>query len=290
MNPSGRLSTSDRCRVAIGDPIDFSQIDFDDAVIEEWSQLAEVVEASEPLGLRQSDPRSNIVILKPSQWADRWFDELNQAFVWQVIDTAGTPLQLRVGWSGLNEPAILFLESLKVDREKPVAIVGRTMLDETGLSVYPFSILSTGTVRGDTVLCPQFDEDRIRSRNAALLERLRRKFKRNQPVETTMGGEDGVELDTKEWGTLPPKMESIVRGVEHILSSALESGAHKLSPQAVKTLATYQQQLDGLGLEPLASSLGNVMDCRDTSAAGAILRAGYRLLVCRKASRMRVAS
>ena len=287
-NPEGRLSLSETCRVVLGEPIDPNTADFGDVAISNWIDLANIAQRSQPIGLRLPDTRAPYVVIKPARWGDRWFDELEQEFVWQLYDESEAALQVRVPWSEIDEPSVAFLESIKLDRDKPSALLGRLEVRRMGLQIYPFSVFSNGTSRGDKVLCPQFDQDRIRSRNEALLKRLRKKFKRQPRVETRIGdaeSDDVTDSDINNLADLPPLIRSLLFDVDHILSAALESGARQLAPAAAQTLTETRDRFASLGAAPLADALSAVLQSRNSTSAN-LLRAAYRLLLFRQSLKL----
>ncbi len=287
-NAEGRLSVSEACRVELGAATDPESIDFGDRAVTQWSQLLTLTRDSQPLGLRLPDPRDALVVVKPTQWGQRWFDELAQCFVWDLLDDEGASLQARVPWRQVDEAAVGFLESIKVERDHPTAILGRLEVNAGRIQLYPLTIFSSGTSKGDKILCPQFDQQRIRSRNETLLQRLRKKFKREKVVETRIGESESEELggtDGDDAANLPPTIRNLLFDVDHVLRAAVESGAQTLNPAAAQTLERSRDQFQSLGVAPMADSLIDVLDNPPTLAAP-LLRASYRLQLFRQASRL----
>lgn len=285
-NMEGRLSLSEATRMTLGELTDPNTIDFGERIVRSWADLFPITQRSLPMGLRSPDPRASYLVLKPADWGERWFDELNQAFVWEVYDTSGDSLQIRVPWREVDEDAILFLEAIKLDREHPTAVLGRLEVASDQVYIYPFSIFSTGTQRGDKILCPQFDHDRIRSRNLHLLERLRKKFKRERVVETRMGEaeeEESPALSADSLLNLPPLIRNLLMDLDNILSAALEMGSNKLNPSAKEVLLDALDRLRSLGLRPLSQSLETLTQA-EPFPAGDLLRAAYRLELFRQAA------
>jgi hypothetical protein len=257
VNIEGRLSLAESCRAAVGELVNPNEIDFGDRAIADWQDLARVLRDSQPLGLRVPDTRAALVVVRPAQWGQRWFDELDQSFVWQIHDAAGSPAEIRVPWTEVTEASVLFLESILVERDRPTAILGRIEVRSVAIHIYPLSVFTSGTPRGDLVLCPQFDQFRIRSRNEALLTRLREKYQRFQKVQTRIGDE-GDEENEGDIGTqtgLRPIFGALIDDVETILGAALETGATRLSEDAAATLAKARERFSNQGLEPMAQSL-----------------------------------
>jgi len=286
VNAEGRLSSSENCAATLVDSTRPNELDFGGHDVNRWDQLAEIARQSQPLGLRLPDSRAAYVVLRPAQWGERWFDELEQAFVWQLHDQRGAAIELRIPWTHMDEESIAFLESLKVDRDKLVGVLGRLEVRNNRISVYPFSAFSEGTIQGDTILCPQFDQDRVRSRNESLLQRLRKKFKRQKPVETRLGDEDWEVRPDDGAMDAPPVLESVYLDLERILIAALESGATSLAPSAEEALGTIYKRLDALALKPLAEPVAQILDRPSKPLPEAILSAAYRLQIYRQSLRL----
>jgi len=288
INPEGRLSSSEQCKVTVAELSQPSDLNFGKHDIRSWNQLAEIARMSQPIGLRLPDSRAAYVVLRPTEWGERWFDELQQAFVWQLHDAEGNVVELRIPWTQMDEGSTAFFESLKVDRDQLTAVLGRLGVQAGRISVYPFTVFSHGTFKGDKLLCPQFDQDRIRSRNELLLKRLRKKFKRQETVDTRLGDDEFSSQMAEEALNLPPLIHTIYFDLERILISALESGANVLAPSAETSLKAIHDRLDALALRPLAESVGEVLKPRDKPLPAAILSAAYRLELFRQSLRLSV--
>jgi hypothetical protein len=282
VNVEGRLSLAESCRASVGDPVNPNEIDFGDRAIVNWQDLERVLRDSQPLGLRVADPRTALVVVRPAKWGPRWFDELDQSFVWQIHDAAGAA-EIRVPWTEVTETSVLFLESILVERDKPTAILGRIEPRGAGIHIDPLSVFSSGAPQGDLVLCPQFDQFRIRSRNEALLTRLREKYQRFQRVQTRISdqGDQENDGDIDPQTDLPPIFRNVIFDVDTILGAALETGATRLREDAAATLAHARDHFSRLGLEPMAQSLSGLL--HDPGPSN-FLRAAYRLYLLRQAS------
>lgn len=285
-NVDGRLSLSETCRAALGEPTDPGGLDFGEHAVSRWAGVAKIAQRSQPIGLRVPDPRAAYVVLQPKHWGQRWFDELDQAFVWQLYDEAAAAMEVRVPWTPSDETSVAFLESLQVDRDKPTSILGRLEVRGGTLCLYPFSLFSSGTVQGDKVLCPQFDQARIRSRNEPLLQRLRAKFPRDGRIETRIGVPDSNELgDTTaaDSTNISPLLRAVILDVDRILSAALESGATRLTPAVAQTLSKTRDRLAELGVSALTDTLTLLLT--DSTPVN-FLRAAYRLHLFRQSLRL----
>lgn len=286
INSEGRLSLSENTRVTIGEPTDPNQLEFGLKEVNRWSELRLIAQRAQPLGLRSPDPCESYLIIKPAHWGERWFDELDQAFVWDLQDEDGDSIHMRVPWQEVDEQAIVFLEAVKLDREQPSGLLGRVEVsNESGLSFYPFSMFSVGTKKGDKILCPQFDQFRIQSRNLHLLEKLRKKFKRDKVVQTRMGEDSEALPRSTDAMNLPPLLQKLLVDVDRVLSAALEMGATRLQPAAQQVLTAACERFQSLGVRPMTEALQEIT--RESQFKSAtMLRAAYRLTLFRQAARL----
>jgi len=289
VNAEGRLSTSESIAATIGEPTDPATLAFADISISDWNQLAKVAERSQPIGLRLPDPRSPLVVVHPAAWGAWWFDELDQAFVWPLVDKAGSIVEVRVPWSNVDEPGVVFLESLEVERDKATALLCRLQVRGGKMALYPLTVFSEGAVQGDKVLCPQFDQRRIRSQNESLLARLRKKFGRQKEVEARIGDaefEEAVagEPSAEDLRAAAPLIVSVIYDLDRILTASLEAGATSLSPRTEEALRALHERLTALGVRPLAEAIAPLLGPRLPAAA--VLTAAYRLHLFRQSLRL----
>lgn len=294
MNDQGRLSLSAACRVEILGPSDPDQVDFGDRIVLRRSELFARASQTGPMGLRLVDPRDGLLVVRPTQWGNRWFDELDQSMVWDVVGDDGAVISIRVPWTEVDEPAIAMLESIKPDREHLTAILGRWQIRAGELNVYPMSFFSSGSSQGDRVLNPQFDAVRIESRNKRLLDRLREKHRRVKTVRTSVGAEDdteGSDSFSLAWSLssamadglagAPPMLRRMLVELDDQIGGAIESGAGGLHPAAGQAIAISADRARRLGLTALADSLDKVTG--DRGHADDVLGAAYRLRLAKEA-------
>ena len=263
VNHQGRLSTSSECQVIMGAPATPTTMDFGDRLISDWSQLAAVASRSEPIGLQLPDFREAIIVLKPESWGQRWFDELEQAFVWEVADAAGRMVELRVPWTEVNENAVAFLEHITPDREKLDSLLGQLELVDGRLRVYPISLFSKGSVFGDQVLCPQLDASRIKSPHESLLQRLRKKFKRAPQIGIRVGRTENDEEPTEastELAGLPVAIREVITQLDQLARISLESGVSAFSEASSLQLQQSCQRLESLGANCLAHVVRTLLE------------------------------
>ncbi len=185
INPLGRLSGSQQTRGEVLEPTQPGRLDFGTRAFTKWRVLFEYARSQYPIGLKERDPLDNVVVLRPAKWGERSFDELQQRFCWRLEDDTGDQLTLTLPWTGVNEPAVGFLEALSPVRDRLTGIVSRLVFSGRGIQIEPLSVLSDGTPQGHRVLNPAFDLALITSKQSALLDRLRARFGRDR-ISTTM--------------------------------------------------------------------------------------------------------
>ena len=251
-NPQGRLSSSQESVVVDSATEGWPPASFGSREFRDWTALAALAQRVHPAGLRLPDPLERIVVLRPAEWGPRVFDETQQRLVWTVYDLQGIPVQLVVRWEEVNEATIGFLESAKVDRDRLTGVVGRVQLRARQLIVEPLAILSDGTPKGDRLLNPGFDQERIEVRQATLLERLRAKFGRGK-IESTIAIDDdeAIVLDEVQ---LPPAIERRLSELEGRLLRLAETGLHGIDDLQRQQLIDLDSRLDRIGLRELSQA------------------------------------
>ena len=75
VNPLGRLSGSQKTSVADLVPVDPAGLDFAGRAFDDWRALHSYALAQYPIGLAEKNPLDRIVVIRPAQWMDRFFDE-----------------------------------------------------------------------------------------------------------------------------------------------------------------------------------------------------------------------
>lgn len=278
LNPAGRLSASKESVGETVEPTDPARLDFGGRAFTDWAALAAYAAGTFPLGLAEEQPLDRIVVLKPAGWGERVFDEARQCLRWEVRDAAGATAALTVPWVGVNEPAVEFLEAVNPDRDRLTHVVARVGFARGGLTLEPLALLGDGTPNGGhRVLCPGFDRGRIVSRNAALLDRLRKKYGRDR-VPTTLGGED--DAPDADGPDAPGAVGDRLREWEALLLGVAEAGTRR------KMIGGERRaELLGFFRRVGFTALGDPWEAGETVTADALLRAGYLAALHRDALR-----
>lgn len=269
-NPQGRLSVSQQSSVEIRSNLEWPPQLFATREFDDWALLLQHARNCHPRGLRIVDPIHRIIVLRPTGWGERVFDETLQRLIWTVYDKSNCPLHVVVPWGETNESSIEFLESVKIERDQLSAIIGRLELLPTGLIVEPLSLLSSGTPQGDRVLNPGFDRQRLTTRQESLLERLRQKYGRNR-IQSRIAMDDEMPV-TENHGHLPAGVERRLSELEGRLMRLAEAGIHRLDEHQKTQFAELSQRLRRSGLTHLADSNDELVHAQNSNL---LLRSRY---------------
>jgi hypothetical protein len=270
-NYQGRLSASQGVSVERCEPAAPHQLNLWPIAFRSWGDLAEYARRVVPLGLAERNPLEACVVLFPTTWGRCVFDEFQQRLIWPIADDKGASLPLTAPWTPVHEEAIEFLEQVRPDRDRLVAVVARLNVDAAGLSVEPLALWSEGTPAKDHVLNPAFDFSRIQSKHSGLLDRLRAKYGRNA-LATTMQTDD----DEADW--LPPaahfplELEKRFGDLERLLWRWAERGVGHLSEEDSAIVNVLAHRFTQAGLGALAHAVA--MLAKPDSAL-ALLWCGY---------------
>lgn len=259
-NVLGRLSGSQSAIVTVHTPTDPSQLDFSGHLFTRWGLLLDYARSATPLGLREKNPLDWIVVLQPTVWGERFFDELQQQFCWRLQDDQESFLALTLPWAGVNETAIEFLETVKSDRDRLQRIVVRLVFSNQGYRFEPLSLLSAGTPQGHCILNPAFDRDLITSRQAGLLDQLRKKYGRDR-VSTAMTADDETDPESDEAGgldRLPPGLRAPLSETQAELLRIAETGLRRFNQTIQERSRSLAHSLERLGFAELSRALAEL--------------------------------
>jgi hypothetical protein len=283
VNALGRLSGTESSSAADLAATDPAELDFAGRAFASWRDLREYGLTRYPIGLVEKNPLDRLVVLRPAQWGERSFDELQQRFCWRLQDADGTPLALTLPWAGVNESAIEFLEAVNPARDRLTGVLCRLVFTNTGLAVEPLSLFSAGTPGGHRVLNPAFDRALITSRQSALLARLREKYGRDR-LATVMTADDEVDVGGDGPGladAAPAGIRARLAEAERLLLRLAEAGAGRLAEPTRERLGGLAGELDRAGLRELAAGVGELEGAEP--AAASVIRNGYLCRLHREA-------
>jgi len=279
VNHQGRLSAAQGISVSRCEPAQPKQIDFGTIGFRSWSKLGEHARSLFPLGLRENQPLDTTVVLYPSGWGECVFNELQQRLAWMIADDQGASLSLTLPWAPIFEDAIEFLEQVKPDRDRLVAVVARLLFDPAGLRIEPVALWSEGTPQGDHVLNPAFDVRRIQSKHSTLLDRLRQKYGRNV-LATAMELDDDEANLLAPLAQFPAEMEKRFGELENLIATWAERGIGRTRDMDADHLRAISQRFSQAGLDWLAHRV-NALPSADSGLT--LLWCGYLLRTYRQA-------
>lgn len=281
-NDLGRLSASDHCSVPTCRDATWHDFDFGPQMIDRWTDLTSRIRAEFPMGLREAVGANRLVVLKPTKWGERFFNETRQCFIWRLHDSDDSVAQLSLPWRETDEAAITFLEAIKPEQEKLKAVVARIVVAGDGVMLEPVTLLSDGP---HAVLNPAFDYPLVQKTKSKLLERLRLKYQRSNVLHTLAMETDQLsELSTLSG--FPPMLRSLFADIGGSLLAIAETGTRSGNSIAASRLAKGAVALDRLGMPLLSERLKTTT----SPSTRELLRAQYALQLHCQATHLSLAT
>ena len=279
-NVFGRLSASQATTAELLGATDPAAVNLGSRAFTSWTALADFARTAFAGGLAELRPLDGVVVLRPHAWGACIFEETTQQLVWPLGDEAGRALRLTIPWTDVNEPAIEFFEEARAERDRLTAVVCQLRASSAGIAVEPLTLLSAGTPRGDLVLNPGFDRDRMRSRQSSLLQRLREKYGRDRLHAVVALEDDDTSVDAPmaSLDAFPVGLRLPLAELEATLLHEAEAGTRRADEVADKRRAAVAGQLKRVGLDELAACCTS-----DVRWAAKILWAGYLLRLIQEA-------
>ncbi|MCP4148440.1 MAG: SWIM zinc finger family protein [bacterium] len=142
-NPLNRLSSSQETQVEMIDSIS-GLPGFGKRCFSSWTELWEYSRTLLPLGLSVAHPLDDIVVLRPSKWGGKGFNQVEQEFYWQLEDEKGETISLIVPYDPINKNSIEILEHIKPSKKRLSLVVGKIHRHEGRVEIYPLSLLGEG--------------------------------------------------------------------------------------------------------------------------------------------------
>jgi len=260
-NPGHRLSGSGKSRVLVTGSARLKEQGL--VVIEDWSLLLQQAKARTAVGLMEANPLDSVFALQPATWGEHGFDAVTQVFGWLLADSQQRPLLMEVAFDEFTQPAIEFLESVSADSLSGSLVIGRVQPTPRGLSLHPYSL---HLQNGDVVhLC--LDHLKAMTPKGAVAAE-----------EAEAGFEE--EEESESVSTFSPAISRALDEVEDGLLALAESGLAALNPLRLERVAQITSRTERLGLQALATGLGNVVAHPDSCA---VLRCSYLIQLHRRA-------
>ncbi len=270
-NAQGRLSSSKKSKSLIRGAALLSQLSFGSRQFSDWQQLKAYIASTLPMGLAIADPIANLVVLQPSDWGEQTFDNLSQTLTWNILDSNGRTLPLQVPYRSYDLKRIAYLEALAPTESKVQLIVGQANLSETGLSLYPISLLCDKPLSQSAVTNLSFtDAPRKRSDAPTAL---------SDPDEP-----DIAQLQSQLLATSP--LSQPIAQLLQLLEQIADSGSRRLKAAQLQNLQTQQKQWEQVGIEGLANAIAHLLNTASTSTnsdiAEALIRLRYITQLCQE--------
>jgi hypothetical protein len=268
---NGRLSSSTKTTALVLGATTPDVLEFDNRVFNSWRQLRWYVATKQPLGLREPNPLDMIVVLQPTRFGRRWFDEISQTFNWEAHDAANEVAILALPFRDWTKESIRTLEELNAPEGSQWRFVVRLIYEDEELVVEPISIL-----RSDDETSPVFQ---------LAFDSFGEQKPKSEAIDTAFAKLDELDLedeqlDEREVGDVTepfiPTTVALGRVLTDLSSRLLtiaETGAQKGIATHQQSLLQLTKELHALGLTTLARSLSSL--AHQSSSAAGILRTRY---------------
>ncbi len=275
-NAQGRLSGSKKSKSLIRGAALLSQLNFGTRQFDNWQQLKAYIASTLPMGLAIPDPLANLVVLQPTDWGEQTFDNLSQTLTWDILDSSGQAIPLQVPYRSYDLKRIAYLEALDSEQSKVQLIVGQANLSETGLSLYPISLLCDKPLSQPAVTNLSF-ADAPRKRRPA-------------PSGEVVDDEPDLAAIQSQWLAISPLNEPL-SALLSLLENLADSGCRRLNQQQYSSLQVQQQLWTKAGVEELASAIAILLTTAEGSQddptqvvyiANALLRLRYLAQLCQE--------
>lgn len=134
-----RLSSSAQTRAEINVASFTSSRDWRELFIDDWNELRRRMTATRALGLQPERASDRFTLVYPARWGRRWFDPIRQELRWELWDTRGQRLDLRLPQSDLHDAGIDWLEALHPATLVNGALAGRVDMEAGSMTLFPFA-------------------------------------------------------------------------------------------------------------------------------------------------------
>jgi len=177
-NTQNRISSSQDLKVErIKEGVAFPS--FEPVCFVSWEKLGEYIQRINLPGLDTGNPLKDIIIIKPSKWGKKGFEQIVQSFYWELEDEKGESLVLAVPYNEINKGSIEILEEIVPWRDGVSMIVGKILhnKDGKGIIVHPLSLLREGSTPPIIHLTLDSPETVMRSTFISMIKKVWQKQK-----------------------------------------------------------------------------------------------------------------
>jgi hypothetical protein len=266
---NGRLSSSTKTTALVLGTTEPESLDFNDRVFTSWTKLRAYVASKQPLGLREPNPLDMIVVLHPTRFGNRSFDQISQTFNWETCDVNNEVLTLSLPFRDWTQQSIRTLEELSPPEGSRWQLIVRLTYEDEELSVEPISILRP-EVKTSPVFQLAFDsfsDDEIKPPVAAATSADESDF---EDIESGEGG-----LTSVSEASVPARvaLRGVLTELNNRLLAIAETGAQKGLANHRQWFSQSTKEAYALGLTAVAKSISSL--AHKNSTASVVLRTRY---------------
>ncbi len=274
-NYQGRLSGSPQTRALLLGPSEPQRLDFAQCSFRDWESLHAYAVSTLACGLEERQPLRDLVVVRPHSWGARFFDEVAQAFNWQVVDESGRQLHLRLPFDKETERAIKILGGL--DRESPPfeAALARLAVRNGELTLRPVTLFYVPSPGLPRLLHLGLETRAVQTPEKATLPA-------GETEHSSLDDEVYPEDQPSGWPSTPSPENSLASRIE-FLAGELQSLAERGVGSGRLDLSRFEEEAQALRsneLHTLAECLQTLSRAGGKSVPGSILRAFYLLQLC----------
>lgn len=238
-----RLSSHENCRTGESAPIDKGEFP---ECFANWNALREDIRSKSSIGLQRNSPLDHLRLIKPTEWGEQVFDEIDQAFTWELYDSFGDRIVLSIPFVDMNKQGIEYLESIRTQTTELSLLADFTQIRRDTL--FPITLFSP-----DEAVVPVFltkPEKATTRRFAGLFGKKSNKKPKNQPLDEKVSSLDERDLLSplaqflSELDDLTTTIAEtgIQRAIDHTKSGKLakrirDAGLHELAKSTEKAFA-----------------------------------------------------
>ena len=243
-NLQNRLSSSKLSYANLIGLTEPQEIDFENCSFQNWHNLRVYASSIVKTGLSEYDLLKEIVIIKPTSWGDKNFDDISQSFTWQIIDNQGDILLLRVSFQSVDEQRIKTLEALEPESIKVYGIVAQLMISSADIAIYPISLLCADNQK---ILNLSFPVKSDTGKMPVLQSEI-------------TDGEEVVEMEETDnfypLNVLGQRIDYLIDEIQYLA----ESGSSYLKEDMRQYLLKEANVFSDLGLDVIASCLHSILN------------------------------
>lgn len=258
-NNQNRLSGSASIQAFVKGETEIEKIDFAGNDFSAWKDLRRYFADIAPAGLKERRQFKEFAVVRPAQFGQRFFDQIKQIFVWQLYDSGGDSIQLKVPFTPFNEAAISALE--KVDSAEIKGILARLATDFEGVYLQPISLFLTLTEKGGKTRIFHLNLSNQKSENAKIADR------KNEEENALEEEEFSIE-NLSVSGIVPQKLEE----TREILQRVAESGTKSFQSRWSESLFSAAKSLESTGLSALGVNIRDFTKSPDKELPAKLLK------------------